>query len=124
MKEMSSLKKWTNSNLWQTSQDEQGKGLTISGMKWFWDELRQVKKISVSLRQKNAIAGIDILNKKRKCCNHRCPESVYFNTLLLIIYLSAIETLVCCREMNLIGSASFGSAQNTIHDFQNTILNS
>ena len=44
--------------------------------------------------------------------------------LLLIIYLSAIETLLCRREMSLIGSTSFGFAQNTIHDFQNTLLNS
>ena len=30
----------------------------------------------------------------------------------------------CHREMSLIGSTSFGYAQNTMHDFQNTILNS
>ena len=36
----------------------------------------------------------------------------YFNTLLFIIYLSAIETLICRREMSLIGSTSFGFAQN------------
>ena len=65
-----------------------------------------------------------IFNEKRKCCNHRCPDSVYFNTLLLIIYFSAIETLVCSREMSLIGFTSFGFAQNTIHDFQITVLNS
>ena len=29
------------------------------------------------------------------------------------ILLSAIETLICCREMSLIGSTSFGFAQNT-----------
>ena len=65
-----------------------------------------------------------IFNKKRKCCKHRCPDSVYFNTILLITYLSAIETLICPREMSLIGSSSFDFAQNTIHYFQNTILNS
>ena len=64
------------------------------------------------------------LKKKRKCCNQRCPDFVYFNTLLLIIYLSAIETLTCRREMSLIGSTSFGFAQNTIHGFQNIVLNS
>ena len=64
-----------------------------------------------------------IFNEKRKCCNHRCPDSVYFNTLLLIIYLSAIETLVCRSEMSLIGSTSFGFAKNTIDDFKNTVLN-
>ena len=33
---------------------------------------------------------------------------VYSNTLLLIIYFSAIETPVCRREMSLIWSTSFG----------------
>ena len=42
---------------------------------------------------------------------------VYFHTLLLVIYLSAIERLICRREMSLIGSTSFGFAQNTTHDF-------
>ena len=31
--------------------------------------------------------------------------------------MSAIETLACRREMSLIGSTSFGFAQNTIRDF-------
>ena len=62
--------------------------------------------------------------KKEKSCNHRCPDSIYFHTLLLIIYLSDIDRLNCRREMSLIGSTSFGFAQNTIHDFQNTVLNS
>ena len=44
--------------------------------------------------------------------------------LLFIIYLSAIETLICPREMSLIGFTPFGFAQNMIHDFQNTVLNS
>ena len=38
--------------------------------------------------------------------------------------MSATETLICRREMSLIGSASFGFVQNTIHAFQNTVLNS
>ena len=64
--------------------------------------------------------------KKRKCCIHQCPDSVYFNMLLLNIYLSAIETLICRRGNSLIGSTctSFGFEQNTRHDFQDTILNS
>ena len=41
--------------------------------------------------------------------------------MLLFIYLSVIETLI---EMSLIGSTSFDFAQNTIHDFQNTVLHS
>ena len=86
--------------------------------------LRQVTKLGVSLRQWSDIAVIDIFNGKRKTCNHRCPDSVYFHTLLLIIYLSAIERLICRRETSLIGSASFGFAQNTIHDFQIFLLNS
>ena len=56
--------------------------------------------------------------------NHRCHDSICFHMLLLIIYLSAMEKLICRREMSLIGSTSFGLAQNMIHDFQNTILNS
>ena len=64
------------------------------------------------------IPGRDIFNTKRKCCNHRCRDSVYFHTLFFIIYLSAIETLICRREMSLKGSTSFGFAQNTIHDLK------
>ena len=45
---------------------------------------------------------------EKECCNHRCPVSVYFHTLLLSIYLSATETLTCRREMSLIGSTYFG----------------
>ena len=37
---------------------------------------------------------------------------------------SAIERLIFRREISLKGSTSFGFAQNTIHDFQNTVLNS
>ena len=65
-----------------------------------------------------------MFNEKRKSCNHRCPDSVYFYTLLLIIYLTAIETIMRRREMSLIGSTSFGFAQNMIHDVQNKVLNS
>ena len=86
--------------------------------------LRQLTRLGVSLRQKNDIAVIDFFIEKRKICNHRCPDSVYFHTPLLIMYLSAIERLISRREMSLIGSTSFGFAQNTIHDFQNTVLNS
>ena len=61
---------------------------------------------------------------KKKRGKHRCPDSVYFHKLLLIIFLSAIERLICHREISLIWSTSFGFAQNTMHDFQNTVLNS
>ena len=41
----------------------------------------------------------------------------YSDTSLLIIYLSATETLICHRDME------FNSfAQNMIHDFQNTVF--
>ena len=46
------------------------------------------------------------------------PGLCLFFTLLLIIYVSAIETLICRGEMGLIGFTSFGFAQNAIHDFQ------
>ena len=36
--------------------------------------------------------------------------------------MSAIEALICRRKMSLIGSTSFGFAQNTIHAFQNTVF--
>ena len=64
------------------------------------------------------IQRLSIFSIKRKYYNYRCPDYVYSNTLLLIIYLSVIETLICRREKSLIGSTSFGFAQNTIHDFQ------
>ena len=46
--------------------------------------------------------------------------------ILLILYsvVNTIETVICSREINLIGSTSFGFAQNTIHDFENTVLES
>ena len=61
--------------------DEQGKGLTVSETNSFRDELRQVTKVGVSLRQYNNIAVIDIFNKKKK-------ESVAIvNALILFIFL-------------------------------------
>ena len=69
-------------------------------------------------------SGYGYFQMKKKVLPSLSPYSVYFNTLLLIIYLSAIGTLICRREMSLIESTSFGFAQNAIHDFQNTILNS
>ena len=73
------------------------------------------QKVGVSLRQLNDIAVIDL---------YRCPDSVYSNMLMFILYLRATETLICRRDMSLIESTSFGFSQNTIHDFQNTVLNS
>ena len=68
--------------------------------------LRQVTKLGVATRKQNDITVIDIFNEKRKSSSHRCLDSDYFHTLLLIIYLSAIETLICRREMSLIGSTT------------------
>ena len=56
-------------------------------------------------------SGYRHFNEKRKSCNHRCPDSVYFHKLFLIIFLSAIERLICRREMSLIGPTSFDFAQ-------------
>ena len=47
-----------------------------------------------------------------------------FTMLLLIIYFSNVETLVCRRELSLLGPTFFDFAQNTMHDFQNTLINS
>ena len=44
--------------------------------------------------------------------------------LLLVIYLSVTGTHTCHREMGLTGSNSFGFAENTVHDFENTVLKS
>ena len=41
--------------------------------------------------------------KKEKSCNSQCPDSVYLHTLSLIIYLRAIERLICRKEMSLMG---------------------
>ena len=54
----------------------------------------------------------------------RNPE--HFNISLLTIHLSAIKTPInfVILKFSLIGSTSLGFAQITIHDFQNTVLNS
>ena len=44
--------------------DEQGKGLTISGVNWYGDELNHVTNVRVSLRHYNDIAVRDIFSKK------------------------------------------------------------
>ena len=42
---------------------------------------------------------IDIFNYKKKYSDDRCPNPIHFNTPLLIIYLSSIETLICHRDI-------------------------
>ena len=54
--------------------DEQGKGLTISGTNWFGEELRQMTKVGVSLRQYNYIAVVDIFNKRTMMVLYHSPE--------------------------------------------------
>ena len=56
--------------------------------------------------------------------NGPCRNPEYLNTPFLIIYLNGTETLICHIEFSLLGSTSFGFAQDTIQDFQSTILNS
>ena len=53
----------------------------------------------VSLCQWNVIAAIDIFNKKKEYFYDQCPKSVYVNIPLLIIYLSANETLIGHTEI-------------------------
>ena len=74
---------WTNK-----ANDKQSQGRTDLGMNPSDDK-------RLFYHCANNIWFIDIINEKRKCCNRRCPDSVYFHILLLIIYLSAIETLMC-----------------------------
>ena len=42
----------------------------------------------------------------------------------VVSYIFKCYQNTCHREMSLIGSASFGFAQNMMHNFENTVLNS
>ena len=64
------------------------------------------------------------MKKERVAIIDAIADYVYFHTLLLIIYLSAIERRICRSEMSLKGATSFGLAQNTMHNFQKVVLNS
>ena len=75
--------------------DEQAQGRTDFGMNTAW-----CQRLCISLRQWNAIAVIDVFNKKSIPIYDRCSNPVYFNTPLLIIYLSAMETLICHTEID------------------------
>ena len=59
------------------------------------------QRLCVSLRYYNVISDKDIFNFKKIYSYDRCTNSIHFNTPLLIIYLSAIETLICHREIEL-----------------------
>ena len=55
---------------------------------------------SVSLRHWNAIAAIENFNYKKEYSYDRCPNPIYFNIPLLIIYLSAFKTLICHTDID------------------------
>ena len=66
----------------------------------------------------------DFHYKEKKYSYDRCCNTVYFKTPFLIIYFSAIEHLFVIEYLSLKGFTSFGFAQNKLHDFRNTVLNS
>ena len=49
---------------------------------------------------------------------------LFSHAVVNYIFECGIETLICLTEMSSIGFAAFDFAQNTIHDFQNIVLNS
>ena len=57
-----------------------------------------MRPLCLSLRQWNAIAALDILNKIEYSYDG-CPSPVFFKISLLIMYLSAIKTLICHTEI-------------------------
>ena len=122
-KEMSSFKKYKCS-VWGTSPNEQGKWLTIWGTNWFGDELHQETKSWCIIAPIEQYSGYRYFQWKKKVLQSSMPWFCYFYKPFLVIYLSMIESLICHREMSLIWSTAFGFVQNTIHDFQNTVLNS
>ena len=97
--------RWRTYNL----RDELIWGWTPSGDKRlvYHCAIRKIQYLHIFSIKKESIAIIDalILFTLIRCC---------------WLYLSAIEILICLGEMSLIRSASFGFAQNIIHDFQNT----
>ena len=91
------------------------------------------QRLCVSLRQWNALDldvkdlddHLDVTDifkeKKKKKCIPVINALIYFNLFycnisLLIIHLSANETLIVIQKFRLIRSTSFGFAQITIHD--------
>ena len=53
--------------------------------------------------QYNDIVGMNIFNKKEVYSYDRCRNPVYFDSSLLIIYMSAIETLICNSWLVVLG---------------------
>ena len=64
-------------------------------------------------------SGNRYFQSKKTVFQSSISDPVYFNTLFLVKYLSAIKILICRREMSLIGSTSYDFAQNMIHDLSN-----
>ena len=104
-------------------------GQTSQRTNWFCENFKVLW--CVLLWKWNAIVAIDIFysgyryfqKKKEEYSYDWCPNPLYFNILLLIIYLSAIlKHLFVIQKLTFIGS--FGFAQNTLHDFQYIVLNS
>ena len=74
--------------------DKQAQGLDDFGM-----NPARLQRLCVSLCQWNAITATDIFIKRKEYSYDRCPNPVYFKIHLIIIYLSAIETLICHTEI-------------------------
>ena len=96
-------KKYTISNVWQTS-GGRTKQMT-NNLNLYYNTHRSIRGGSQSTPPSDKAwciiapiehySGYRHFKEKRKSCNHWCPDSVYFHTQLLIIYLSAIERLIC-----------------------------
>ena len=69
-----------------------------------WMNVCQMTKVCVFHCANRVLCRIYIFSiKKQNIPMINCPDPVYFNTPLLIIYLSAIETLTCQREIDFNG---------------------
>ena len=86
-----------------------------------WHRPKVARRLCVSLLQWAGYRGY-IFEKDYSF--DRCPNPVYFNIPLLIVYCSAIKHLFVIQKLRFIVSTFFGFAQNTLRAFQNTVLNS
>ena len=107
--------RWYMMNELMVDQDQERTDSRINTVGW--------RMLCVLFRQKNAIAGIGIFDIK-KVFLWSMPPSRIFYTPLLIICLSAIETLVCHRKIEF--DTVYFLRFCTKYDmwFQNTVLNS
>ena len=76
---------------------EQAIGRTSLETNIFWNEHSQVTKIMCIIAPKEYHSGYGYMYFQLKTwySYDRCPNRIYFNTPMLIIYLSAMETLIC-----------------------------